>query len=184
MNHAHHVGAGRALPACALKLDSHHARISADSQRGNAVRVPIKVDYGVRALLELAYSTDGEPVPTSVIAARQHMPEPYLDQVLAILNRRGFVRSRRGPQGGHMLAKDPSEITLMMVTETLEGHTPPLECITDPYECSLSGACAQRAVWQSVEEAIDRVLSSTTIADLVTQQRGLDPKVEAKAETL
>ena len=148
---------------------------------GSNVRVPIKVDYGVRALLELAYATEGEPVPTSVIASRQHMPEPYLDQVLAILNRSGFVRSRRGPQGGHMLAKDPHEITLMMVMETLEGHTPPLECISDPLECSLSGACAQRGVWRGVEEAIDRVLSATTIADLVGIQREMHQQEIAEA---
>ena len=137
------------------------------------MRVPIKVDYGVRALLELAYARDGEPVPTAAIAARQHMPEPYLDQVLAVLNRRGFVRSRRGPQGGHMLAKSPEEITLMMVMETLEGYTPSLECIHHPLECTLSGTCAQRSVWKSVDEAVEQVLRSTTIADLAEQQKEL-----------
>ena len=134
------------------------------------MRVPIKVDYGVRALVELAQSDAGALVATATIASRQHMPEPYLDQVLAVLNRHGFVVSRRGPHGGHMLAKDPREIDLLMVLEVLEGHTPPLECISDPLECSLSGACAQREVWRSVEEAINHILSATTIADLVKHQ--------------
>jgi len=70
-----------------------------------------------------------------------------------------------------MLAKDPWDIDLLMVLDTLEGHTPPLECISDPLECSLSGACAQREVWRSVEQAINQVLSATTIADLVEQQK-------------
>ena len=135
------------------------------------MRVPIKVDYGVRALVELAQFNGGAPVATATIAARQHMPEPYLDQVLAVLTRHGFVASRRGPGGGHTLAKDPRDIDLLMVLDALEGHTPPLECISDPLECSLSGACAQREVWRSVEQAINQVLSATTIADLVEQEK-------------
>lgn len=135
------------------------------------MRVPIKVDYGVRALVELAQCNGEVPVATATIASRQHMPEPYLDQVLAVLTRHGFVASRRGPGGGHMLAKDPRDINLLMVLDTLEGHTPPLECISAPLECSLSGACAQREVWRSVEQAINQVLSATTIADLVEQQK-------------
>ena len=137
------------------------------------MRIPMRVDYGVRALVDLAQFEGKGPVPTAQIASRQNVPEPYLDQVLATLNREGIVRSRRGPQGGHVLAKAPGEINLMMVMDSLEGYTVPLSCITEPKGCTLSTACAQREVWQSVEEAVDQILSSTTIADLAAHQVSL-----------
>jgi hypothetical protein len=70
------------------------------------MRIPMKVDYGVRALVDLAQQADaGRPVRTAEIAQRQNIPEPYLDQVLTTLNKFGFIRSRRGPQGGHVLGR-------------------------------------------------------------------------------
>ena len=93
------------------------------------MRIPMKVDYGIRALVELAqHSTDGH-VPTAEIARRQEIPEPYLDQLLGTLQKFGFIRSRRGPQGGHALAKSPGEINLEMVMATLEGTGEPLVCL-------------------------------------------------------
>ena len=137
------------------------------------MRVPMKVDYGVRALVELAQHDGGEPLPTAEIAARQSIPEPYLDQVLSTLQKFGFVRSRRGPQGGHSLAKSPGAINLAMVMGTLEGTRAPLVCIEDPTGCTLSDACAQREVWQTVEATVQNVLSTTTIADLAVRQQHL-----------
>ena len=137
------------------------------------MRIPMKVDYGVRALVDLAQAEGQGPVQSAEIAARQAIPEPYLNQLLTSLSKFSFIRSRRGPQGGHMLAKPPSDITLDMVMNTLEGTASPLDCIEEPSECSLSSACAQRGVWQSLEEAIQKVLRSTSIGDLAQQQRHL-----------
>lgn len=133
----------------------------------------MKVDYGVRALVELAQHDDETPLPTSEIASRQGIPEPYLDQVLAVLQKFGFVRSRRGPQGGHTLARNPNDINLGMVVGTLEGTAALLLCIEHPSECTLSAACAQREVWQTVEDTVQNVLDTTTIADLASRQQHL-----------
>lgn len=130
------------------------------------MRVPMKVDYGVRALVDLTQQGNERPVRTAEIAQRQHIPEPYLDQVLTTLNKFGFIRSRRGPHGGHMLARDPAEITLSDVVATLEGRTPPLDCILDADDCVLSGSCTQRDIWRGVEDAIQHVLSATTVLEL------------------
>ncbi len=137
------------------------------------MRVPMKVDYGVRALVDLAQSGGEGPVQAAQIAARQGIPEPYLDQLMAILSRSGFVRSRRGPQGGHILARLPEDISLDMVMDTLEGTAAPLDCLDEPSECTLSDTCAQRGVWHSVEEAVQKVLGSTTIGDLAHRQQQL-----------
>lgn len=136
------------------------------------MRIPMKVDYGVRALVDLAGQADiHRPVRTADIAGRQGIPEPYLDQVLATLNKVGLITSRRGPQGGHVLARPAGDITLDLVVATLDGRNPPLECIDDATECALSRCCAQRDIWRDVEDAIRAVLTTTTIADLARRQQ-------------
>ena len=140
------------------------------------MRVPMKVDYGVRALVYLAqnYGADRRPIQAAEIASRQSIPEAYLDQLLTTLHKFGFIHSRRGPQGGHALAQPPEEISLNMVMAMLEGTgAHHLDCIEDPDECTLSGTCAQREVWRTIEDSVQSLLSSTSIADLVSRQRQL-----------
>ena len=81
------------------------------------MKIPMKVDYGVRALVELAQRYGEGPIQSAVIARQQGIPEAYLDQLMTSLNKFGFVQSRRGPQGGHALAMDPKDIDLNMVME-------------------------------------------------------------------
>ncbi len=137
------------------------------------MKVPMKVDYGVRALVDLALNYGEGPVQTAEIAYRQGIPEAYLDQLMTILHKFGFIISRRGPQGGHRLAMDPSEIKLSMVMATLDGNSSPLDCLINPDDCVFSDSCAQQEVWKAVEEAIQNLLSSISLADLVQRQRGL-----------
>ena len=137
------------------------------------MRISMKVDYGVRALVELAQQEGQQPMQTAEIARSQGIPEAYLDQVLTILHKSGFIRSRRGPQGGHVLGMDPADIDLSMIVNTLEGKNPLLDCLVVPDGCKLSDACAQQEVWRSFEEAVQELLSSTTIADMALRQRHL-----------
>ena len=134
------------------------------------MRIPMKVDYGVRALVDLAQHAAHTPTRTAEIATRQYIPEPYLDQVLTTLNKFGFIRSRRGPNGGHVLARPPEEISLGDVMAVLEGRSSPLDCIDEPSECTLSAVCAQRELWRDVEDAIQGLLNTTSIAKLASRQ--------------
>ena len=134
------------------------------------MRIPMKVDYGVRALVELAAHYGEGRVHTSEIAYKQGIPEAYLEQLLTTLQKVGFVNSRRGPQGGHALAMEPSSVNLSMVMTTLEGNTSPLDCLTDPSECIFADSCAQQEVWKSVEDSIHSVLSNTTLSHLAQRQ--------------
>ncbi len=88
------------------------------------MRVSSRADYGVRALFDLAEHFGQGPTQSRDIALRQAIPEAYLHQVLGALNRAGFVRSTRGPLGGHELAREPSEITLWDVLRVLDGADP------------------------------------------------------------
>ncbi len=131
------------------------------------MKVSTKGDYGIRALIELAHHF-GEPRPTQSgeIAARQNIPESYLEQLLTILRRAGFIRSVRGPQGGHTLIREPRELRVSEVIAALEGSIIPIDCLDDSSACSKAGGCAQRDMWQAVREAILSVLDNTTIGDL------------------
>jgi Rrf2 family protein len=134
------------------------------------MKIAMKVDYGVRALVELAMHYGEGQLQTSEIASKQGIPESYLEQLMTTLHKFGFVRSRRGPQGGHMLAMDPSQINLSMIMSTLEGNSSPLDCFTYPSECMFSDTCAQQEVWKSVEGSIQSLLSNTTLAHLAQRQ--------------
>ena len=124
---------------------------------GEAMRLSTKSDYGVRALIELALSGDGAPVQRAEIASRQHIPESYLDHLLAQLRRDGFVRSVRGPGGGHLLTREPEEMCLLHVIESLEGSVAPIACLEEGGECSHEpGECVQRWVWEDIYEETRR----------------------------
>ncbi len=136
------------------------------------MRVSTKGDYGIRALIELAHHYgEGRPIQSSEIAARQKIPESYLEQLLATLRRAGFIRSVRGPAGGHSLVRPPDEIRVSEVVQVLEGKIMPIECLDEASECTRSGGCAQREMWERVQQAILEVLESTTIGELAARDR-------------
>lgn len=135
------------------------------------MKVSTKGDYGVRALVELAHRYGQGPVQSAEIAARQEIPEPYLDQLLTQLRRAGFIRSVRGPQGGHALIREPDEVKLSEVMSALEGSLAPIACVDDPEACTRSGGCVQREVWERVRDATVEILNGVSIADLAEKER-------------
>jgi Rrf2 family protein len=136
------------------------------------MKVSTKGDYGIRALIELSHHY-GEPGRTqsAQIASRQNIPESYLEQLLTTLRRAGFIRSVRGPQGGHALIREPHGLKASEVIEALEGAIMPIDCLDETSACSKRGGCAQRGMWQDVREAILTVLENTTIGELAERDR-------------
>lgn len=134
------------------------------------MKISTKGDYGVRALVELAHHYGQGPLQSAEIAARQDIPEPYLDQLLTTLRRARFIRSVRGPQGGHALIREPSELKLNEVVVALEGSLSPIACLDDPKGCTREG-CAQREVWEMIRDATANILEGITIADLAAKER-------------
>jgi len=134
------------------------------------MHVPIKVDYGVRALVDLAlYGSDTNSLKSFDISQRTAIPNAYLVQVLNSLKKAGFVKSTRGPNGGHELAVDPDTIHLSSIMEVLDGTDNLVNCLDDDNFCVHSPACAQKEIWRTVEEAIHGVLFSITVSDLARE---------------
>jgi len=141
------------------------------------MRVSSKGEYGIRALIELAHHYgEVRPTQSSEIANRQRVPESYLEQLLTTLRRAGFIRSVRGPQGGHALIRDPHTLRVSEVIEALEGPITPSDCLDEGSSCGArEHECAQRQMWSDVRDAILGVLDNTTIAELAERDRAAQP---------
>ena len=146
--------------------------------------VPMKVDYGVRLLVYLAQQPAGAYVPTTQIAFGQHIPEPYLLHICAELQKAGYIASRRGPQGGHMLAVPAENITVRDIVNSLDRSLAPLDCVEEPDECRLSGACSQRDLWSDVEKMLMAHLGLVRVSDLARNQAAKSKPVPLQPVTL
>jgi Rrf2 family protein len=139
------------------------------------MRISTKGDYGIRALIELAHHFgETRPIQSSEIASCQNIPESYLEQLLTNLRRAGFIRSVRGPQGGHALVRDPRSLKASEVIMALEGSIMPIDCLDESSACSRRGGCAQRDMWKAVQEAILAVLDNATIGEMAERDRALE----------
>lgn len=132
------------------------------------MRIPTKARYGMRAMLDLALNGgEKEPVLMRDIAARQALPEKYLEQVLIPLRNAGLVRGVRGARGGYRLARSPREINLLEILEACMGDVAMVDCTEDPGYCRRADACATQMVWRELTEAIRGTLRGKTLADLM-----------------
>ena len=138
------------------------------------MKLSTRVLYGTRALLDLTLQASKEPVQLKEIAARQDISLHYLEHLIAPLIAVGIIKSTRGARGGIQLVKNPRDVKLSEVTNLLEGSISPVECVTNPERCSRSRLCAIRDVWSKMKTAMDGVLESTTLQDLVEQQKNKD----------
>ncbi len=125
-----------------------------------------KVRYAVRAMIELAVHKDKGPMQLKEIAANQGISDKYLEQVMMPLRTSGMVFTKRGSQGGYILQKDPAEVTVADIVYTVEGSIAPVACVDSPGSCKRLDECVVHEVWRNVANAIDRELSSFTLADL------------------
>ena len=135
------------------------------------MRLSTKARYGTRAMLDLALGYGKGPISLREVAKRQEISEKYLEHLIVSLKSAGLVKSIRGTHGGHLLAKPPSQIRLDEVVRVLEGSLVPVECVDDPSFCRRVRFCVTRDIWGEVKEAMEGVLKSTTLQDLVERQK-------------
>jgi len=134
------------------------------------MKLSTRAKYGTRMLLELALRGRG-PVVLKDIARKQQISLPYLGHLIAPLIASGIIRSTRGARGGISLARPPEEIKLNEVIQLLEGSITPVECVTSPEVCSRSELCVTRDIWGELGKAMNGVLGSITLQDLVERQK-------------
>ncbi|MBQ8591250.1 MAG: Rrf2 family transcriptional regulator [Lachnospiraceae bacterium] len=136
------------------------------------MKISTKGRYAVRVMLDLAANNTGECIKVKQIAERQGISEKYLEQIISILNRAGYVKSVRGAQGGYRIAKDPKNYTIGMILRLTEGSLSPVACLDgDVNECERCDTCETLSVWKDLADAIDNVVDNVTIADLLEKQQ-------------
>lgn len=133
------------------------------------MKISTKGRYALRLMLDLALNNTGEYISIKSIAARQEISEKYLEQIISLLSRAGYVRSIRGSQGGYRLAMEPKEYTVGMILRLTEGSIAPIDCL-DEDNCDRSGTCVTKEVWKELYDAIKGVVDRITLQDLVDRQ--------------
>ena len=128
---------------------------------------------GIYSMLEIA-KADGEAVSSTEIAERHGVSKHHLAKVLQHLVRAGFLRTTRGVKGGHQLARDPKNVTLMDIVETFEGPRPASDAcllreIVD--RCDREGICNLQSVFRELEEQVAFTLDSLSLKTLVKRER-------------
>jgi Rrf2 family cysteine metabolism transcriptional repressor len=136
------------------------------------MKISTKGEYGIRALLELTHRLGEGYIQSTHIAKARQIPENYLYQLLITLRKAGLIRSRRGPQGGHMLARPPERITLEEAIIALEGPIEPVVCVQDDIvsDCPFDDLCPVRDVWRRITDATREILVETTFDELAQKE--------------
>lgn len=134
------------------------------------MQLSTKARYATRAMIELALNYESVPIQLNDIACRQNISVKYLEQIMGPLRTRGFVRTQKGSRGGYHLAADPQEITLLDIVESVEGSLAPVACVDDEESCDRTELCVTRSVWCRVKDAIEKELSSKTLAEMAAEQ--------------
>ena len=135
------------------------------------MKISTKGRYALRLMLDLAVNDTGEPVRIKDIAARQEISDKYLEQIISTLNKAGYVKSIRGPQGGYRLAKDAEKYTVGMILRLTEGSLEPVSCLDDEVNsCPRQESCVTLRLWRMLSAAISDVVDKVTLADLVEWQ--------------
>ena len=132
------------------------------------MKISTKGRYALRLMLDIAANDTGEPVRIRDIAARQEISVKYLEQIVSVLVKAGYVKSVRGPQGGYRLTKSPGEYPLGDILRLTEGGLAPVDCLEgDVNQCSRAGDCITLRFWKKLDEAIREVTEGYTLEDLL-----------------
>lgn len=136
------------------------------------MKISTKGRYALRLMIDLAENNTGTPISLKDVARRQGISDKYLEQIISILNKAGYVRSIRGAQGGYVLKKSPEKYTVGMILRQTEGSLSPVSCIEDDeIVCERKDACVTSVVWKKISDAINDVVDNITLQDLVDLQR-------------
>lgn len=132
------------------------------------MKISTKGRYALRLMVDLAMNNNGEMVRIKDVAKRQDISEKYLEQIISILKRAGFVKSLRGSQGGYQLAKEPSEYTVGMILRLTEGSMAVVSCLEDSEnQCKRANQCVSLRLWSMIDKAVNDVIDNVTLQDMV-----------------
>ena len=133
------------------------------------MKLSAKCRYGTRLMLDMAQHYQDGPIHLASVAKRQGISVKFLEQIIIPLKKAQYIRSVRGPKGGHILTKSPTEITIGEIVALLEDSASLSACSDNPLVCDRSSSCATRYIWQEAAQAMFDKLQSITLADLLNR---------------
>ncbi len=135
------------------------------------MKVSTKGRYALRVMLDLAQHRDQGFISLKEIADRQKISMKYLETIVGILNRAGYVQSLRGKSGGYKLTRGTEEYTIGSILKLTEGSMAPVTCIENGEPiCERAGECITLPLWRGLDKVIDEYLENITLADLLEQK--------------
>ncbi len=145
------------------------------------MRLSTRGEYASRAMLELALRHhQDKPVQAREISQAQNIPREFLEQILLLLKRAGYLKSKKGPRGGYSLAKPPDEVTVAEVIRVMDGPLAPIDCVSviAHEACPMERTCGLRGLWKEVRDSVAAILERTTFEDLVRRNEpGLKKRI-------
>lgn len=130
------------------------------------MKISTKGRYALRVMIDLAVNDKGNYVSLKDISNRQEVSLKYLEQIMAMLNKAGYVKSTRGNNGGYRLAKSPEEYKVGDILRKTEGDLAPIACVNGE-ECGKRENCKTFKFWQGLDNVINEYVDSKTLADLI-----------------
>lgn len=136
------------------------------------MQISHKTDYSLKIILYLSGCYPDGMAHIKQIADSQDIPKKFLEQILLLLKKGGFVSSKQGPYGGYFLSRSPAEISVGDVVRFVEGPIHPISCIAPGSEesCNFAQVCVFRDIWQDVETAIANVIDTVAFDDLLKRE--------------
>lgn len=136
------------------------------------MKISTKGRYALRLMLDLAINNTGENVSLAAISKRQNISVKYLEQIISMLNRAGYVHSERGANGGYRLTMKPEDYTVGMILRLTEGSLTVTSCTEEEInQCERYGECVTVKVWEKINKAIADVVDNITLADLLEEEQ-------------
>lgn len=148
------------------------------------MKLSTKGRYGLRALIDLAVYSEESAVSISSIAAREHISESYLEQLVAKLKKAGLVKSIRGAGGGYMLARPAEEISVGDILRALEGNLEAVACAGLDAEggCEEADFCVTKYVWQRINDSITQAVDEIKLSQLVEESKAVKDRGSAEQQ--
>lgn len=131
------------------------------------MKISTKGRYALRVMVDLSLNRSEKYISLKEIAERQQISNKYLEQIIALLNKAGFLDTARGNMGGYKLAKDPKEFIIGDILRATEGDLAPTYCVAKDGECSKQNSCKTHSFWKGLDDVINEYVNSKTLEDLI-----------------
>ncbi len=131
------------------------------------MKISTKGRYALTVMLDLAMNNEGKFISLKDIATRQEISNKYLEQIIAMLNKAGYLETARGNNGGYRLSKKPNQYTVGDILRATEGKLTPIDCVTEEGKCEKRKNCKTYSFWKGLDETINEYVNSKTLEDLM-----------------